>query len=342
MKKVRTRIGLLTVLILALTFTACAKGNYSNMENSSKGSGSRADYGYAYDQEEKGTAAPAEKPAQDGYDTNEEEAIKNSSFLTSNKQSLDTMEKIIRRVYMDVETQDFDELIESMNNEITALGGYVETSDISGKRYYSNALRHANIIARIPKDRLNDFVGKVYETSNVVNKSEKTENVTLEYVDTESRKKALEIEQERLFVLLEKTDSLENIVTLESRLSSIRYELQNYESRLRTIDNQVDYSTVTLSIEEVERMTPKEEEKVTVMSRIKNGLSDTMYDISEGLKNFIVGFTVNLPYIIIWTVIISIGVIISRRYYKRYKRKLQGSPMEKPNNNNNDDLNKEK
>ncbi len=333
MKKVRTMKGLMIIVMFTLIFTACAKKDNSyDRVNYSKGTDeSKADYDY--DQGDNGAAAPGEATSSDSYDMIEQESIKNSSSITSNPQFTNTMEKIIRKVNMDVETQDFDELMDTMNEDIADLGGYVESSDISGKSYnYNNSLRRAHIIARIPKDNLNDFIGKVYETSNVVNKSENTENVTLEYVNTESRKKALEIEQERLFVLLEKTDSLENIITLESRLSSIRYELQNYETRLRTIDNEVEYSTVTLSIDEVERMTPKKEEKITVMNRIKNGLSDTMYDITEGLKDFIVDVSINLPYIIIWAIIITIGVLISRRYYKKYKKKLQG-PSEKPNNN---------
>ena len=48
-------------------------------------------------------------------------------------------------------------------------------------------------------------------------------------------------------------------MTLESRLSSI-HELQMYETELRTIDNKVDYSTVTIfSVNEVERITLIEE-----------------------------------------------------------------------------------
>ena len=68
---------------------------------------------------------------------------------------------------------------------------------------------------------------------------------------------------------MEKTDNLEDIIALESRLSSIRYELQMYETEIRTIDNKVEYSTVTISINEVERMTPTSEEKETVFTRLK-------------------------------------------------------------------------
>ncbi|HPU63089.1 MAG TPA: DUF4349 domain-containing protein [Mobilitalea sp.] len=238
-----------------------------------------------------------------------------------------SMEKIITKVNLEVETQDFDDLINSVKDDMVKLGGYEEKSEISGKRYYSrNTSRYAYIVARIPRERLNEFVEAVRENGNIINESSTSENVTLQYVDTASRKKALEIEQERLFVLLEKSESMEDIVTLESRLSNIRHELQMYETELRTIDNQVDYSTVTISIYEVERITPTEENE-SVFVRIKNGFGKTIYDISEGFKNFVVWFAVNLPYLIIWAVVITMGVIIFRKVYKKYsnnyKRKIQ-------------------
>ena len=89
-----------------------------------------------------------------------------------------------------------------------------------------------------------------------------------------------------------------------------------YETQLRRMDNKVDYNTVTITINEVERMTPTQD-KETVFTRIKNGFSKTIYDISEGLKNFFVWFVVNLPYIIIWTAIISLAVLIIRKILRK-------------------------
>lgn len=259
--------------------------------------------------------------------TTSEESIKNTSSTTA-KKAVNSQEKIIRRASLDVETQDFDKLIQTIDTEINLLGGYVESSNISGRYYYSDNLRYGNIVARIPKDKLEQFIGNVYDISNVVNKQESTENVTLQYVDTESHKKSLEIEQERLLALLEKVEKLEDILTLESRLSSVRYELESYERQLRLYDNLVEYSTVTLNIQEVERMTVTEVAKPSVWDRISNGFADTMYDIGEGVKNFFVWFVVNLPYLLIWVFIIVVSVLIGRKCYKKSKAKNMAQQKE--------------
>lgn len=311
MKKIRVnkifKILIMTV-IMGLVFTACAKKDMSNKMVAPE---------MAYDSD----TSYSDMKADSGEADMGSGLTSMSGITTGNTANL-SMEKIITKVNLEVETQEFDDLIGIIKDEIARLGGYDEKTEISGRRYYSRSnSRNGYIVARIPKDRINEFVEVVKENGNVINESSSSENVTLQYVDTESRKKSLEIEQERLFEFLEKTETLEDIVTLESRLSSIRYELQRYETELRTIDNQVDYSTVTISVSEVERMTPTIEEKETVFTRIENGFSESIFNISEGLKNFFVWFVVNLPYIIIWALIITISVLTSRRLYKKYKYK---------------------
>lgn len=315
MRKIRKVTIVIITVMTALILTACgsnkyAKDDFANMETSDSATQSAGSYEYDMDY---GFTAEESK-ADNGLTSLSGIAVKSKSNETLDESS---MEKIIKYVDLDVETQDFDNLMDTIKDEITRLGGYDEKTDISGNRYNSRSNnRYAHIVARIPNDRLDEFVNIVNESGNVVNESSSSENVTLEYVDTESRKKSLEIEQERLFALLEKTETLEDIVTLESRLSSIRYELQMYETQLRTLDNKVDYSTVTISINEVERMTPTVE-KETVFTRIKNGFSKTMYDISEGLQNFLVWLVVNIPYIIIWAAIIAAAIVILKRILRK-------------------------
>ena len=91
---------------------------------------------------------------------------------------------------------------------------------------------------------------QVEDQANVTERSETATDVTLQYSDLESRKKTLTTEQERIWALLEKADTLEAVIALEERLSEIRYQLESMESQLKLYDNQVDYSTVSIHISE--------------------------------------------------------------------------------------------
>lgn len=287
---------LLTISIIASACSAQKKDSAPMERNSSSGSSSYYD----------------------GLDMAAVDSGTKESALTS-PTNVNTNEKIIYRVNMDVETLDFDNFIVNINGQINLMGGYVERSSIRGNSIYRESLRYGSIIARIPKDRLKEFMNVVGDSANVVSEDITSENITLKYIDVESHKKALEIEQERLLALLEREDTLEDIIALESRLSTIRYELQSYESQLRTYDNLVEYSTVTLNIQEVKRISPLEEGEASFLSRIQNGLSDTMYNLGEGIKNFTIWFIVNLPYMIIWAAIIIVGFLVSRKIYRKAK-----------------------
>lgn len=341
MKRRRLCIAFLLTVLLAVSTTACAKKAETTsvaMDRASSGvplktSSSQMNYGeaapeaeYQYDSMEVDTtAATVEKPAS---------AMNNSSAITMEESvAVQTQDKIIRTFYIDVETQEFDKLITNLNAEINRLNGYIEQSRISGKSYYdSDGARYAGITARIPREKVDEFVSFVDtdQSANVTNKQETTENVTLEYADIESRKKSLEIEQERLFALLEKADSLDSIVTLESRLSEIRYQLQNYNTTLLTYDNKVFYSTVTINIQEVKKYTPVAEIKQSVGARIQYGFSNTIYRLSEGLKDFFVWFVVNLPYLIIWAVILTAIALMIKRIYKKNKKNQTQKPPTTP------------
>lgn len=228
--------------------------------------------------------------------------------------------KLIKTVDMNVETQEFDTLMTAIENQVDVLGGYIESLNTynGSSYYYRSGTRSADLTIRIPKNQLNDFLSTVTDISNVIRRSDNVEDVTLAYVDLESHREALRTEQTRLLELLERAESIEDIITIEERLSNIRYQLESMESQLRTYDNKVDYSTVYLSIEEVEVFTPVEE--ATVWERITGGFVDSLQSIGNGFVEFGIWFVINIPYMVVWAVVIAIIVLIIMAVSKRSKK----------------------
>lgn len=236
------------------------------------------------------------------------------------EQVQDTSRKLIKNVDMSVETEEFDTLLANVERRIEALGGYIETSNVyNGSAYnsYSN-LRDANITARIPAEKLDEFLSLVSESSNVISKNENVTDVTLQYVDMQSHKEALQTEQQRLLELLEQAESIDDIITLESRLSDVRYQIESMESQLRTFDNQVSYSTVYLYIDEVKTYTPAAEQ--TRLQRMTSGFANSLKEIGNGFLDFCVGFVVALPYLVVWAVIIIVVILLIRLIVKKSKK----------------------
>lgn len=236
-----------------------------------------------------------------------------------------TGRKLIKTVYLTAETETFDALMDSLSQKITALGGYVESRNLNSSRS-----QRCEMVIRIPADALDGFVEHVNTNANVTSSSESAKDVTLDYVDTEAKITALEVEQTRLLELLATAESLEDILTIEARLSEVTYELERYASRLRELSNLVDYATVYLTVYEVEVLTPMEEP--SVWQRISTGFRDTLTDLGGNLTDLFVWVIVESPYILIFGVLIGLTVFAFRKawgYHSPRKRK-RTSPDEKP------------
>lgn len=233
--------------------------------------------------------------------------------------SVSTNRKLIRTVSLNLETEEYDVLLDGISERIAACGGYVESLDADTR--YSSDSRYAHMTIRVPAARLDEFVSSVSGISNVVQKSENTEDVTLTYVDLESHASALRTEQERLIELLAKAENLTEILEIEDRLTDVRYELEYMESQLRTYDNLVDYATVTLTINEVKVLTDTEVVEKGFWEKIGDGFMDSLNSVWEGLKNFFSFIVIAVPYLVVIAVIAGIILLIIILCVKKSRKK---------------------
>ena len=228
--------------------------------------------------------------------------------------------KWVITVNMDAETEDLDGLMAGLDAEINALAGYVEDQEVyNGSSYASRRHRNASLTIRIPADRVEEFTAAVSGIANVVNTNVSRDDITLQYVDTESRVTALKTEETRLLELLAQAETMSDLLEIEARLSDVRYELESYSSRLRVYDNQVDYATIYLYISEVQEYTPVAEK--TVWERIRDGFKSSIEGVTEGFVDFFVWVIANSPYLLVWAVVIAVAIVILKKLPKVKLRK---------------------
>ena len=226
--------------------------------------------------------------------------------------------KLVKTVSIHAETESFDSLMKELDARIAALSGYVETRDTYfGSSRYDSDSRNVSMTVRIPADRLEEFVDQVHANANVLDLSESTEDITLQYTDTASRIAALETEQARLMELLASAENLDAVLQIEERLSEVNFELDRYGSQKRLYDNQVDYATVHLTIWEVGQLTPMEEP--SVWQRIRDGLQGSLKSLSSDITDGFVWFVVELPYLLVWGAIAAAAFFLIRRFRRRRK-----------------------
>lgn len=326
MKKRREKIKVLSLLMMVgLLAAGCGSTSKNSVGQAAKTEEAYdAAAGYASDDIYVGEAAAAQMP--------EEKFENGSSAEVKNLEDSNTRRKLIRNVTLEVETETFDELLSTVEGRTQSLGGYIEESyTYNGSNYYGRGSRNASLTIRIPAEKLNEFLSEVSEISNVISRNESVTDVTLQYVDMESRKKALQAEQGRLLELLERAESIEDIISIEGRLSEVRYQIESMESQLRTMDNQVTYSTVYLYINEVAKLTPVKEQ--STWEKISTGFANSLYQVGNGMVNFGINVIISLPYLIVWAVIIVVLVLLIRFIIRCRKKKKDKEQQEESGQN---------
>ena len=138
----------------------------------------------------------------------------------------------------------------------------------------------------------------------------------------DSRLKALRTEQESLLQLMEQADKLEDIIQLQTRLTDVNYEIDSYESRLRTMDHQVEYSTLYLNIQEVDRERSESKDR-GFWAEVKDGLSNSFYGVGSGLRSFGILFFVMLPYLVMLAAVVGAVIVVIRKIKQRKLRKRE-------------------
>lgn len=232
--------------------------------------------------------------------------------------------KVIKSASLEVQTLEFDSFIAALENKIAFYEAYKESASTSGNNIYYTSNRFANYRIRVPEDKLDEFLSAVGTIGTVISTSYNEEDITLQYVDIESRLKTLYAERDKLLQLLEEAKYVGDTIELVNRLSNVTYEIENYTSRLRTYDNKITYSTVNISVREVERVTPTvPEAPKTVWQRISIGFKDNLKDIGDGIANFFVWFVTYIVNIIFWCAVIVVAIVLIKKKFASNKRRAQ-------------------
>ena len=222
------------VLSLLMMFSLCACG--SSAKSSAAGEARQESSSYY--------GAPAEAPMA-AYDmaVYEDEGLGLSSNGTAAAKEAggeapsENPEKIIYSADATVETTEFESCIAALEQLLSANGGFVESSSVNGSNYYDSARgkvsrRTASYTLRIPSAKFGGMMDALSTLGNVPYTHMYTENVTAQYYDVEARMKAYQKQEERLMEMMELAETVEDIITIEDKLTDVRYRIDSLQSSL--------------------------------------------------------------------------------------------------------------
>ena len=219
--------------------------------------------------------------------------------------------KIIKNAHIIIQTKDYEAFMIGVNQSVSSCGGYTE--ELNEYNSSDDEPVSAYVVYRMPADKFDGFLEQLSKLGSVDSKEITQSDVTDSYIDIESRIKALETEEKALLALLEKSDALADIIAVQDRLTQVRGELESDKAQLKAYDSQIDYSTVSISVSETERIVKSDG---SFSSQVKEKFTKSLYNLGKFFTSFAINFIGSLPYIVIIAVVAAIVIIIIKKRRK--------------------------
>lgn len=200
--------------------------------------------------------------------------------------------KVIKDGNMRIKTNDmpvskmrFDEVVKSLN-------AYYEVEDLQN----NDAEIRYELKIRIPAENFEKLINSIESGDDeITSKSIQARDVTEEYLDIATRLENKRAYMKRYQELLSKAQKIEDILTIDENIRALQEEIESSEGRLKFINDQVAFSTLSVTLFKAKEYTykPQQEDKFTerVKSAFSNGWST--------LVNFVIGLFGIWPWLIL-------------------------------------------
>ena len=155
-----------------------------------------------------------------------------------------TGEKLVREYGLTLVVPQPDSAAARLDARVAAAGGYLIER-------YGYTLTY-----RVPTERVAAFLDTADRYGKVVDRSTYTQDLTARYYDTAARIESLEALRTRYLALLEKADSVTDLLAVETELARVNLELDQLKGDNRQIDQRVAYSLVRVTLRERVKLGP--------------------------------------------------------------------------------------
>ncbi len=113
----------------------------------------------------------------------------------------------------------------------------------------SSIRQTATVEIRVPQERLETTLDAFAKLGTVQNRGLIAEDVTTQLVDSEARLKNLRKSEEMVLKIMERSGSVADVLKASQELSNIRESIEQIDAQLKSLRNQVAYSTISLTLE---------------------------------------------------------------------------------------------
>jgi hypothetical protein len=229
---------------------------------------------------------------------------------------------VVRYGNLSLEVKNADDALARVTTIVESAGGYISSSSRSGEG--DNLYLSATL--RVPAADFSAVMASLRGEGEVLSEDIGSYEVTMQVLDLEARLENLRASEAAFLKLLDRAQTVADVVAVQSELSRIQGDIESFEAQLGGVKDQVEMASVMLSLS-------------LPVSPINaaSGDFDLGYEISNALANLInVGravFTAAINIVVIGAPIALLGglfgSLIGRAFSalaSRAKRTLGGAP----------------
>ena len=163
--------------------------------------------------------------------------------------------QVIRTGEVTLQSEDVPGLRDEVGRLVQRYGGYVSSeksfTDTAGR------LVEDRLVLRIPSERYDEVLADFDEVATVLAPRTRTEDVTTEVIDVDSRVRTAEVSLDRLRSFLRRSTDVDALIRLESEMAEREADLASLRAQQDYLEDQTSLATITLTLQR-----PPEDEPV--------------------------------------------------------------------------------
>ncbi|MCY4367442.1 MAG: DUF4349 domain-containing protein [Chloroflexi bacterium] len=149
---------------------------------------------------------------------------------------------IVRTVGMGLVVNDVADTVDRVADVAQGLGGWTVSSD-------RNVIHHGSVSVRVPAQQLDEAVSRIRALGVRVEwESSNSQDVTDEYVDSNSRLRSLRATEEALLGLLERATDVEDALEVQRELSELQAEIESLQGRIKFLQETAAFSLINVEM----------------------------------------------------------------------------------------------
>lgn len=161
--------------------------------------------------------------------------------------------KIVRTATIDLRVEDLQGSVVAVQAIATRAGGFVSESRVfvapDSDEDDVRSSQSATVVIRVPAETFEDTMSKLRDAADEVeSETISATEVTEEFTDLESRLRNLEATELQYLALLERAESIEDVLAVQARLDDVRLEIEQVQGRLNVLADLTDLATITVNL----------------------------------------------------------------------------------------------